>query len=198
MEKEQLKRIFEFLEEKEGKKHKDRDNFIWKLKFNEPLTKDDLVVNGDLDLTDSTLKSLPDNLEVKGGMLTRFSRIEELPKGLKVGGTLDLSYSRIKNIPDDIKIGNSLYLHNTKITSLPKGLKVGGSLSLVFADIESLPEGLKVGDILHLQRSKITSLPKGLEVKGELIIKNTALLEYTNNELREMIKPGFIKGDIIR
>jgi hypothetical protein len=37
-----------------------------------------------------------------------------------------------------------------------------------------------------------------LEVKGELIIKNTALLEYTDEEIREMIKPGFIKGEIIR
>ena len=51
MEKEALKRIFDFLEEKEHKKHKDRDKFIWKLKFNETLTKEDLVVNGDLDLT---------------------------------------------------------------------------------------------------------------------------------------------------
>ena len=72
MEKETIKRILDFIQKKENKKHKDRDNFIWKLKFNESLTKDDLVVNGDLDLTDSTLKSLPDNLEVKGDMQTRF------------------------------------------------------------------------------------------------------------------------------
>ena len=78
MEKETIRKIFDFIEKKENKKHKDRDNFIWKLKFNEPLTKDDLVVNGDLDLTYSTLKSLPDNLEVKGDMQTRFSKIEEL------------------------------------------------------------------------------------------------------------------------
>ena len=100
---------------------------------------------------------------------------------------------------EDLNIEGDLDLHSwKKLTSLPKGLKVGGSLSLVFADIESLPEGLKVGDNLYLQRSKITSLPKGLEVKGELIIKNTALLEYTDKELRDMVKPGFIKGEIIR
>ena len=106
------------------------------------------------------------------------------------------------NIPlteEDLNIEGDLDLHSyKKLTSLPKGLKVGGSLSLVFADIESLPEGLKVGDNLYLPRSKITSVPKGLEVKGELIIKNTALLEYTDKEIREMIKPGFIKGNIYR
>jgi hypothetical protein len=135
MEKETLKRIFEFLEEKEN----NNPPFMWKLKNDIPLTEEDLNIEGDLDL------------------------------------------------------------HSCKkLTSLPKGLKVGGSLSLVFADIESLPEGLKVGDNLYLQRSKITSLPKGLEVKGELIIKNTALLEYTDKELKDMVKPGFIKGEIIR
>ena len=135
MEKEALKRIFEFLEEKEEHKAP----FIWKLINYIPLAEEDLNIEGDLDL------------------------------------------------------------HSwKKLTSLPKGLKVGGSLSLVFADIESLPEGLKVGDNLYLQRSKITSLPKGLEVKGELIIKNTALLEYTDEELRDMVKPGFIKGEIYR
>ena len=139
MVKETLKRIFDFLENQENKIHKDRDNFIWKLKFNESLTKDDLVVNGDLDLTDSTLKSLPDNLEVKGDMQTRFSKIEELPKGLKVGGTLWL-------------------LRCEDLTSLPKGLRVG----------------------LHLD------------------IWNSPLKKYTDDEIREMIKPGFINGKIFR
>ena len=41
MEKETIRKIFDFIEKKENKKHKDRDNFIWKLKFNESLTKDE-------------------------------------------------------------------------------------------------------------------------------------------------------------
>jgi len=98
MEKETIRKIFDFIEKKENKKHKDRDNFIWKLKFNESLTKEDLVVNGDLDLTDLTLKSLPDNLEVKGDMQTRFSKIEELPKGLIV--------NRYLNITTEDSLGN--------------------------------------------------------------------------------------------
>ena len=118
MEKEALKRIFDFLEGKENKIHKDKDKFIWKLKFNETLTKEELNVKGDLDL--------------------EFAKITSLPEGLKVRFWLDL--------------------RNTKINSLPKGLKVGGSL----------------------------------------FIKQTALLEYTDEELREMIKPGFIKGKIFR
>ena len=135
MKKEQLKRIFKFLEEKGEHKAP----FIWKLENNIPLTEEDLNIEGTLNLH---------------------------------------SYK--------------------KSTSLPKGLKVSGILSLIFADIESLPEGLKVGSNLYLMHSKITSLPKGLEVNEDLIITNTTLTNYTDDELREMIKPGFIKGEIRR
>jgi len=37
-----------------------------------------------------------------------------------------------------------------------------------------------------------------LKVGGDIIIKKTLLEDYTNEELREMIKPGFIKGEIFR
>ena len=114
MEKEALKRIFEFLEEK----GEHRIPLRWKLVNNIPLTKEDLNVKGDLDLSD------------------------------------------------------------LEITSLPKGLKVGGDLDLYNTEIRLLPQGLKVG--------------------GYLYINTTPLTKYTDEELREMIKPGFIKGKIKR
>ena len=138
MNKETLKRIFEFLEEKENKTPKDKWNLRWKLTFNEPLTEKDLDIEGDLDLSE------------------------------------------------------------TPITSLPEGLKVGGDLDLGWTKITSLPEGLEVGGILDLYWTNITSLPKGLKVDDYLNIRETTLLEYTDDELREMIQPGFIKGEIIR
>ena len=138
MEKQALKRIFEFLEEKENKLPKAKGTLIWKMTFNEPLTEEDLNVKGDLNL------------------------------------------------------------HNSKITSLPRGLKVGGYLNLFFKNITSLPEGLEVGGDLYLDWSNIISLPEGLKVGGNLYIDNTPLKKYTNKELREMIKPGFIKGKIYR
>ena len=151
---EQLKRIFDFLEEK----GEHRAPVKWKLINNIPLTKEELNVKGDLDL--------------------RFSSITSLPEGLKVGGDLNL--------------------RKANITSLPEGLKVGGDLMLYKSAIESLPKDLIVGGSLELSYSKITSLPKGLEVHRSLFIKNIALLEYTDGELKKMVKPGFIKGKIYR
>jgi hypothetical protein len=37
-----------------------------------------------------------------------------------------------------------------------------------------------------------------LKVRGKLHIENALLKKYTDDELREMIKPGFIDGEIIR
>ena len=98
----------------------------------------------------------------------------------------------------DLNVKGDLYLRDSKIPSLPKGLKVGGDLDLGWTKITSLPEGLEVGGILDLYWTNITSLPKGLKVDDYLNIRETTLLEYTDDEIREMIKPGFIKGEIIR
>ena len=98
----------------------------------------------------------------------------------------------------DLNVKGDLYLRDSKITSLPEGLKVGGDLDLGWTKITSLPEGLEVGGILDLYWTNITSLPKGLKVDDYLNIRETTLLEYTDDELRKMIQPGVIKGKIIR
>ena len=134
MEKETLKRIFYFLEEKENQKAP----FMWKLLNNEPFIEDELVVKGNLDL------------EFK------------------------------------------------KITSLPEGLEVEGNLKLIYTGIRELPEGLIVGRDLEIPYSNMTSLPKGLKVYRNLYIYSSKLRDFSNEELREMIKPGFIKGVIFR
>ena len=155
MEKETLKKIFDFI------KTKDNRNipFMWKLENNEPITKEDLIIKGDLDFSESEIKSLP--------------------KGLEVGG--------------------NLYLTCSLINSLPEGLKVGGNLSLFdCANITSLPEGLKVGRNLDLGATNITSLPRGLKVEGYIDLNGSKLTRYADDELRKMVKPGYIKGRIIK
>jgi hypothetical protein len=158
MEKQTLKNILNFLEDNEGKKHRYKNTFIWKYMFNEPLTKEDLVFNGDLIL---------ENID-----------ISELPEGLYVGGDLNLYYSPIKE--------------------LPKGLKIGGDLDLYGSKIEQLPEGLKIGRDLNLQYSTMLSLPKGLKVYGDLNIDVSVLSKLSDEQIYEMIEPGFIEGKIHR
>jgi hypothetical protein len=155
MEKETLKKIFNFIEKNDNR----NAPLLWKLKNEIPLSKEELEVEGNLDLSNS--------------------KITSLPKGLKVGG--------------------KLLLIATPITSLPEGLKVDGVLCCYRSEeLKSLPKGVKIGDQLDIRWTKITLLPRGLEVGGLLRIGNTELEKYTDDELREMVKPGFIKGEILR
>ena len=64
MNKEQLKRIFEFLEKKENKLAKEKGTLRWKIVFNEPLTEEDFNRYGDLDLSNLEITSLPEGLKV--------------------------------------------------------------------------------------------------------------------------------------
>jgi len=133
MEKETIKKIFDFLEDNEGKR-----SFLWKLLNNEPFTEDELNIKGDLELQGQDIQQLPDGIHVK----------------------------------------NDLLLNSTPIKKLPKGLRVG--------------------DNLYIQYTKITSLPEGLQVGGSLHIYNTTLAKLSDDELRKMVEPGFIKGKIWR
>ena len=128
METKLLKRIFDFLEEKEGH----NAPFKWKLINNEPIAKEDL--------------------NIKGGLFLEHSNITSLPEGLKIGGNLNLSYAfKLKSLPSDLDVKGDIYLEGSKIESLPEGLKVGGDLDLTYTDIKSLPKGLEVGGDLHLE-----------------------------------------------
>jgi hypothetical protein len=90
-------------------------------------------VIGDLNLGDTPITSLPDNLTVQG--------------------ILDIEGTKITSLPDNLRVGGDLYLHYTKITSLPDNLRVGGDLNLRDTpnlDKDNLPSSLVVkGKIIY-------------------------------------------------
>jgi len=129
----------------------------------------------DVDLSNTSLTSLPAGLTVGGYLNLWGTLITSLPAGLKVGGELELSDTPITSLPADLKVGGDLNLWGTKITSLPADLKVGGSLHLSDTPITSLPAGLKVGFDLDLRGTKITSLPAGLKVGADLNLWGTKI-----------------------
>jgi hypothetical protein len=131
MEKETLKNIFNFLEENE----RHQTPFLWKWVNNIPLTEKDLNIEGELDLTNTDIKSLPD--------------------GLKVAGDLNLTETDMRLLPERLEVAGNLYLDHSFIKSLPKDLKVGGDLSIEATYIKSLPRGLQVGGDLYLNDSKL-------------------------------------------
>ena len=183
MKKETLKRIFQFLKEKEGK-----SSIKWKLIHNEPFTEDEfteeeLIFDEYLNLSGENITSLPKGLAVWGHLsLRNCTSLTSLPEGLSVWGTLDL-------------------FKCTSLTTLPKGMRIGGLDLTNCTSLTSLPEGLSVGPSgLNLTNCKnLTSLPEGLEVRGKLRLKKTPLAELSDESLRDMIGlNGYIKGRIFK
>ena len=113
MEKETLKRIFEFLEEKEGH----NTPFLWKWKNEIPLTEKDLDIEGDLDLSYSNIESLPEGLEISGDLnLTFCEKISSLPEGLIVRGNLILEDCyELHSLPEGLKVGGTLYIYTSPL-----------------------------------------------------------------------------------
>ena len=144
MENKTLKKIFDFLEDKENKKNKNKGTLRWKLFFNEPLTKDDLIVEN-LNLANLKITSLPEGLEIKDYLnLYNCTNLTSLPKGLKVGGYLSLDGCVIlQSLPKGLRVGGSLDLYNcTSLTSLPKGLKVEENLYLLKTPLAKLSDSV--------------------------------------------------------
>jgi hypothetical protein len=179
MDRNTLRKIFDFIEEKESK-----TSLAYKILNDfDNIRDNELIVNGNLNLSDKNITSLPEGLQVGGYLvLLGCTSLKSLPDGLQVGGYLVLSGC-------------------TSLTSLPNGLKVGDKLNLrSCTSLKSLPEGLQVEGDLYLKGCiSLKSLPDGLQVGGNLYLANTPLAKYTDGELLKLIgSNGYIKGIIKR
>ena len=136
---------------------------------------DNLTVGRNLNLCGTPIAALPDNLTINGSLNLSFTQITVLPSNLTVNGSLDLSFTQITVLPSDLTVGKSLHLDHTQITALPDDLIVNGSLDLSFSQITALPSNLTVSKSLHLNHTQITALPDRLTVGSSLTLRNTQI-----------------------
>ena len=179
MDRNTLRKIFDFIEEKESK-----TSLAYKILNDfDNIRDNDLIINGNLNISNKYITTLP--------------------VGLKVGGCLWLKgCTSLKSLPDGLQVGCSLSLSGcTSLTSLPVGFQVVDRLWLNDCiNLTSLPDALMVGGDLYLTGcTNLTSLPEGLQVGGNLYLANTPLAKYTDGELLKMIgSTGYIEGIIKR
>jgi len=128
---------------------------------------DDLNINIDtfLDLENSDVTHLPDNLIINERLDLKRSNIIKLPRNLTVFHWIDLTYTSIKEIPNDLKAHSTLDLSYSEISSLPDNLTIGENLILKDCkDLTQLPENLTVNGWLNIKGTKITDIPDSLYV----------------------------------
>jgi hypothetical protein len=79
------------------------------------LLKNITYIEGYLDLSRSTITSLPNNLEVNGYLQMNNTKIETLPKGLVVRGDLYLlNCKNLKSFPNDLVVNGNMVLNSKK------------------------------------------------------------------------------------
>jgi hypothetical protein len=140
MDRNTLKKIFAFIEEKEGK-----TSLAYKILYDfDNIRDNELIINGNLDLSNKNITSLPFGLQVYGYLiLLGCTSLTSLPDGLQVGGYLVLSgCTSLTTLPDGLKVGDKLNLRScTSLTTLPDGLQVGGNLNIANTPLANYTDG---------------------------------------------------------
>jgi hypothetical protein len=75
-----------------------------------------IVVDGEIWLSNTLIRELPNNLTVNGNLILNMTPIEKLPNNLKVFGDLWLQSTNIKTLPDDLKVEFSIFLFDTPLS----------------------------------------------------------------------------------
>jgi hypothetical protein len=141
---ETIEKIFNFLEENEGKEMPS--------KWNKLMLKYKLTQN---------LETHPDGSQYRyeGELNLSYSKITKLPNDLYVNGDLVLDgCQQLIKIPDDLYVEVDLALeHCQQLTELPDNLYVGGNLWLYYTKIEEIPDNLYVGGVLHIRDTPLAN-----------------------------------------
>jgi hypothetical protein len=102
---------------------------------------------GSLDLDSTQLTDLPNNLTVDGVLYIGYTKISELPIGLKIKG-LNALYSKLKSLPDNYTFSRNVDIEGCPITELPDNLTVN-KLDIRSTGINDIPGTLDV-DVLFV------------------------------------------------
>jgi hypothetical protein len=166
----------------------------------ESITKKDLRVKKNLDITDPQIKKLPDNLTVIGFLRIESDTIESLPENLTVTESLIIVNTPITRLPSTLNVHNNIVIEGGILQTLPDNLKTNGSLLLKNVPLKQLPDNLEVNGSLGIDECPVEDIPKGLKIRGSVFgIRNTPLAQkYTKDEIMKMIidRGGSYSGKI--
>lgn len=147
-------------------------------------------VGGRLDVENTKIKKLPDNLTVGDSLWLGYTKITALPKKITVGRSIDLNTTPIEYIPNDIVIGENLMLNKCKnIYTLPDNITIGNDLFIERSNIKTLPQNITVyGDMFLYYCPDIKALPDNIIVHGNVISDYSSINQtYVNKIIPENV-----------
>ena len=131
-------KFLRFLEDKEGQTVSSMIKLLNPNKFK--ITKDDLDVTGDLDLSESDITSLPDGLKVSGDLdLYGCTSLTTLPDYLYVGGDLNLTNcTLLTTLPNRLHVRWGLFLGNTPLAEMYSIGEIQGIIEANGGDVRGI------------------------------------------------------------
>ena len=117
-------------------------------------------INGNADLRNSQVNSLPNLMLVKGALNIANSKIVSMPNLTYVGLFANFADSKIKEVPKLKSVGHDIILIDSQVKSIPNLEVIGRDADFDEVKIEDLPKLKKIGRNANFGKSKIKSLPK--------------------------------------
>lgn len=94
------------------------------------------IVRGYLDIEISSIKKIPNSLEITGSIFAKDSELIEFTRS-EVFGNLRLTNTKITNLPDTLYVKYDLCVQDMKLSNIPSKLEIGRSFFIkgsTFAD----------------------------------------------------------------
>lgn len=117
-------------------------------------------INGNADLRNSQVNSLPNLMLVKGALNIANSKIVSMANLTYVGLFANFADSKIKEVPKLKSVGHDIILIDSQVKSIPNLEVIGRDADFDEVKIEDLPKLKKIGRNANFGKSKIKSLPK--------------------------------------
>lgn len=83
------------------------------------------IVRGYLDIEESSIKKIPDSLEIDGSIFAKDSDLIEFTRS-NVFGNLRLTNTKITNLPDTLYVKRDLIVQNMKLSKIPSHMEIHG------------------------------------------------------------------------
>jgi hypothetical protein len=116
-----------------------------------------------VDLSGSSLSSLPSGLHFAQNLDVSKTNLTEIPDDLSVSGDFNAFGTPISKVGKNLTVKGSLDLRQTALTEVPAGVSPK-NLDITGTQITELPENLEV-DNLHIAGTPITKLPETLRAE---------------------------------
>ena len=140
------------------------------------LPDDELIVGGDLTITNPAFPKFPARVVVGGYLTIAHCHLEDLPNRMEVFGSVLVSFSNFRRIHEGCNFHKSIWFDHCQLREIADYMHVHGDLRLDHCIIGTLPKGLVVDKNLYIPSTNIQTIPADCRCKK--LIASYSKLKY--------------------